>query len=131
MIRILPFLFLGVVLVTVPGSGRIAPAKEPGPGNSLEATLPVGKWNVDFTNGVAEVTDIFMFGDEGHATVDEPRRKSRGRVVAQGSAFVLTYNDDRAERWTPVGKRYVVEHWFPASRLPTGTPVLGIAERAP
>ena len=130
MIRLLLLLFLGVVIVAVPGSSRIAPAKEPGPGTSLEATLPVGKWNVDFTNGVVEVTDIFMFDSEGHATVDEPLRKSRGRVMAQGSAFVLTYNDDRTERWTPVGKRFVVEHWFPASRLPTATPVLGIAESA-
>jgi hypothetical protein len=129
MIRLLSVLFLGVVVIVVQGSGRIAPAKEPGPGNSLEATLPVGKWKVDFTNGVVEVTDIFMFDSEGHATVDEPLRKSRGRVVAQGSAFVLTYNDDRTERWTPVGKRFVVEHWFPGSRVPTGTPVLGIAER--
>jgi hypothetical protein len=87
-----------------------------------------GKWNVEFTNGVTEVCDIFNF-DGGHATVDEPRRRSRGTVVVQGGSVVITFNDDRVERWTAVGKRFVVEHWFPGSRFPTTNPVLGIAER--
>ena len=92
--------------------------------------MPVGTWNVEFTNGVQEVCDIFNF-DGAQVTVDESRRKSRGRVAVKGGSFVLTFNDDRIERWTSVGKRFVVEHWFPGSRFPSGTSVFGIAERAP
>jgi hypothetical protein len=87
-----------------------------------------GKWNVEFTNGVTEVCDIFDF-DGGHATVVEPRRRSRGTVVVKGGSVVITFHDDRVERWTAVGKRFVVEHWFPGSSFPTTQPVLGIAER--
>ena len=103
----------------------------PGPNNSPEAALPVGKWTVEFTNGVTEMCDIFKFDGGGHATVDEPRRKSRGTVAVKGGSVVITFNDDRVERWTSVGKRLVVEHWFPGSRFPTAPPVLGIADRTP
>ncbi len=41
---------------------------------------------------------------------------------------VIKFDDDRIERWTPVGKRYVVEHWFPSSQYRKTPPVLGIAE---
>ena len=57
--------------------------------DSQRAALPVGKWNVDFTNGVTEVCDVFNF-DGGHATVDEPRRRSRGKVVVKGGSIVMT-----------------------------------------
>ncbi|MSR60654.1 MAG: hypothetical protein EXS05_23945 [Planctomycetaceae bacterium] len=106
-------------------------AREVGPNNSTEAALPVGKWNVEFTNGVTEVCDVFNFDGGGHATVDEPQRTSRGTVVVNGGSVVMTFNDDRVERWIPVGKRFVVEHWFPGSRFPTATPILGIAELTP
>jgi hypothetical protein len=43
---------------------------------------------------------------------------------------VIVCDDDRVERWTAVGQRMVVEHWFPAAQFPSGTPVLGIAEWA-
>jgi len=105
-------------------------ASEAGPDNSPEAALPVGKWNVEFTNGVTEVCDVFNF-DGGQVTVDEPRRRSRGTVVVKRGSVVMTFNDNRVERWTRVGKRFVVEHWFPGSGSPTATPVLGIAERTP
>ena len=104
------------------------PANEAGPSNSPEAALPAGKWKVEFTNGVTEVCSI---GNGGEASVTEPQRRSSGMAVAKEGSVVITFNDDRVERWTPVGKRFVVEHWFPGSRLPTVTPVLGIAERAP
>lgn len=105
-------------------------ADESGPRNPPAAALPIGKWHVEFTNAVTEECDIFDF-DGGHVIVDEPRRKSRGIVTVQGGSVVMTFHDDRIERWTPVGRRFVVEHWFPGSRLPTAAPVLGIAERTP
>ena len=104
-----------------------APAKD---NNLTEAILPVGTWNVEFKNGVTEVCDIFNF-DGGHATVVEPRRSSGGTVVVNGDSVVITFNDDRVERWTSDGKHFVVEHWFPGSRFPNAAPVLGIAERTP
>ena len=98
--------------------------------STSEAALPVGIWKVEFTNGVVEECDIFKFDGNGHVFVAEPQRRKPGTMVAKEGSFVLTFTDDRVERWTPVGKRFIVEHWFPASRLPAATPVLGIAERA-
>jgi hypothetical protein len=54
---------------------------------------------------------------------------SRGRVELKGESVTITYRDDRVERWTPVGDRMVVEHWYPASKVPVIAPVLGIGER--
>ena len=103
------------------------PATEAGPNSSPEAALPIGKWKVEFSNGVTEVCQI---GNGGESTVEEPRRRSNGMAEVKGGSVVITFNDNRVERWTPVGKRYVVEHWFPASQVPVTTPVLGIAEAA-
>jgi hypothetical protein len=88
--------------------------------------LPVGKWSVEFSNGVREVCAV---SDGGECTVYEPRRAANGVAEVQGGSVVLRFQDDRVERWTPVGTRFVVEHWYPASRLPITSPVLGIAER--
>ena len=90
--------------------------------------LPVGKWKVEFTNGVIEVCDI---GNDGAASVEEPRRSAKGMAEEKDGSVVITYNDDRIERWIPIGKGYVVEHRFPASQVPAATPVLGIAEKEP
>jgi hypothetical protein len=49
----------------------------------------------------------------------------------KGGTVVIPLNHNRVERWTPVGNRCVVEHWFPSSQVPVVAPVLGIAERAP
>src|SRR4051794_32388075 len=76
--------------------------------------LPVGKWTVEFANGVTEVCEI---NKEGMASVVEPLRSSKGKVEVRGSAFLIIFEDDRGERWTPVGRRMIVEHWFPASLL--------------
>ena len=89
-----------------------------------EAGLPIGRWNVEFANGVMEKCVICK---AGIATVVEPRRTSGGKAVVRANSAVITFDDDRVERWTHVGKRFVVEHWFPGSRFPNGTPVLGIA----
>jgi hypothetical protein len=87
-----------------------------------------GKWTVEFTNGVTEVCRI---GKDGEASVEEPLRRSDGTAVVQGGSVVITFQDDRVERWTAVGKRVVVEHWFPGARFPTAPPALGIATRTP
>lgn len=86
----------------------------------------VGKWTVEFTNGVRQKCEVTK---EGKATVEEPLRSSPGKVVMQGGSILIQYEDDRAERWTAIGNRFIVEHWFPASQLPTGTAVIGIADR--
>jgi hypothetical protein len=120
MSRCFVFLAAAVVLVVPLVSGG-KPPEPPRP----ETTLPVGRWAVEFANGVKEVCEI---GKDGSASVVEPARTSAGKAALKGGSVVIVYEDDRVERWTPVGKRLVVEHWFPASALPTVTPVLGIAE---
>jgi hypothetical protein len=84
-----------------------------------------GKWNVEFSNGVKEVCQIRT---DRAASVAEPLRTSSGKVEIKDGSVVIVYQDDRVERWTPVGKRMVVEHWHPGAPFPSGTPVLGIAD---
>ncbi|MCY2967131.1 MAG: hypothetical protein NT069_26420 [Planctomycetota bacterium] len=91
------------------------------------ASLPVGKWSLTFANGVRQTCEI---GPDGAASVVEPLRTSKGKAVVSGDSIVVTFEDERVERWTPVAERLVVEHWHPAIRIPVSTPVLGIAERA-
>jgi hypothetical protein len=86
-----------------------------------------GKWNVEFTNGVKEVCEVRQ---DRTASVAEPLRASNGKVEVKDGSVVIAYQDDRVERWTPVGKRMVVEHWYPGAQFPSGAPVLGIAEVA-
>jgi len=101
-----------------------APADPPAPPAPAD---PVGKWRVVFANGVVETCTF----DQGRATEAEPLRQSTGKPVAQEGSVVIAFEDDRTERWTPVGKRFVVEHWFPSSAYPAGRPVVGIAKRLP
>jgi len=89
--------------------------------------LPAGSWAVEFSNGVKQVTEVRK---DRSASVVEPQRTSPGKATDKGDQTIIRYDDDRVERWTRVGNRWVVEHWFPASELPNGTPVLGIAEEA-
>lgn len=92
------------------------------------AILPVGKWNVAFANGVNQVCEIRQ---DGAASVVEPQRTASGKATAvKGGSVTLVFEDDVIERWTPVGKRYVVQFCHPGSQLPTVTPLLGIADRA-
>ena len=103
----------------------------------LPATF-VGKWSIEFANGVKETCEIRA---DGTASVVEPRRNSKGLAAFQGKALVVAFEDDRVERWSLVGKRMVVEHWAqsnplwaghpPLRPVPTSAPILGIAERAP
>ena len=122
MSRLHILLVLGACLVFPWVSGGKTPAPSP---PAADSGLPVGRWKVDFANGVSQVCEVRK---DGTASVVEPRRTAGGKATLKGSSVVIVYDDDRVERWTPVGKRLVVEHWFPASQLPTATPVLGIAE---
>jgi hypothetical protein len=92
------------------------------------ATLPVGTWKVEYAN---EVTEVCNFQGDGMTAVVEPVRIA-GKAVVNGCSIVMVFDNGRVQRWTPVGKRFVVEHWFPGSQFPTVTPgTQGIAERAP
>jgi hypothetical protein len=123
--RLILLLALGAALTIAPGLWGDDP-RPVGLGD-VQGAPAVGKWKVEFANGVVQESHIRRDGD---ASVEEPRRRSNGTAQAQGGALVITFDDDRVERWTPVGTRFVVEHWFPGLRLPTTTAVLGIAERA-
>src|SRR3954464_12588303 len=70
--------------------------------------LPVGRWPVEFANGVVEICEVRQ---DGTATVAEPLRTSSGRITARDGGFVRVFDDDRIERWRPVGRRMLVEHW--------------------
>jgi RNA polymerase sigma factor (sigma-70 family) len=111
----------------VHGAGSEKPGR-PGEAQTAPAALPVGRWVVLFANGVSEDCTIRK---DGTASVAERGRASSGKAAGTSGSVVITYEDDRVERWTPVGRRQVVEHWFPASRYPKATPVLGIAEALP
>jgi hypothetical protein len=103
----------------------IPPAPE---AENVGPTIPAGKWVVTFSNGVVETCEV---AQDGMVSVSEPRRSSRGKAEAKDDAVVVPFEDDRVERWTPVGNRFVVEHWFPASAYPAGARVLGITKRSP
>ena len=113
-------LFVLVIALAVPfvaaGDPPTPPATE---------GLPTGKWKVEFANGVIEVCAF----DEDKATEVEPLRSSNGNATLTDGAVVVAFEDDRTERWTKVGKRWVVEHWCPSSAYPAGKPVLGIAQQ--
>jgi hypothetical protein len=120
-----PVVLVCAALLAALGPCEGASAKDGGP---PKAALPVGRWKVEFANGVTEVCAI---GNGGESSVEEPRRRCVGMAAVKGGSVAITFGDDRVERWTPVGGRYVVEHWFPASQVPVTAPVLGIAQRAP
>src|SRR5262245_11329097 len=99
--RLLPLMLVCAALAVAPGSPGAVPAED---GKPPETSLPVGKWKVEFSNGVKEVCDV---GNGGESSVEEPQRRSVGMAVVKGGSVVITFGDDRVERWTPVGKRYV------------------------
>jgi hypothetical protein len=103
------------------GDPPAPPAKNPSPDTKF-----VGKWMVTFSNGVIESCEV---RDDGSASESETLRSSEGKVSNLAGAVVITFADDRVERWTAVDKRMVVEHWCPASAYPAGDKVMGIADR--
>ena len=108
----------------LPAAGY-APA--PLPKNRASVSRLAGRWTVKFANGVVETCEVRR---DGTASVTEPRRSSPGKAEDRGGAVVITFNDDRVERWTVRGGRVVVEHWFPASQYPSGARVRGAARRS-
>jgi hypothetical protein len=110
------------------GPPPLPPGPAPVPQPARQVALPAGTWKVEYANEVAEVCSVQA---DGAAAVVEPVRLA-GRAVVNGGAVVMVFDNGRVQRWTPVGKRYVVEHWFPGSRFPTAAPgTQGIAEPAP
>lgn len=86
-----------------------------------------GHWRAEFANGIVQT---YTLSADGSATVDAGAWHDTGTVEKGNGYFIVRFSEDRAERWTRVGGRMVIEHWFPASRLPTEPPVLGIAEQS-
>jgi hypothetical protein len=117
-----------VVAVAFTLTAAGAPRENGGAENPGPAAGVAGSWKVTFENRVIETCDIDA---GGAATETEPLRSSKGKAEPQGRAFVIKFEDDRVERWTPINGRAVVEHWFPAAQYPDGPRVLGIAERTP
>ena len=111
-------LFAVGVLLTLPLTSAGDPPKP-------EQPLPVGKWSVEFSNGVVEKVEIKK---DGTASVSEPARASDGKVTALAGSYLFVCEDGRIERWTPVGKRMVVEHWASIDQMSNGPPVKGIAD---
>ena len=89
--------------------------------------LPVARWNIEFANGVKEVCEVCK---DGSASVAEPRRSSIGKAEVKAGAIVLVFQDDRVERWTPVGATDNRRALGDERQFPSGTPVLGIGEVA-
>jgi hypothetical protein len=117
----LRFVIPAALVIAIPAGGAPRLSDPPAP-----PALPVGKWRVEFANGVVQTCEVQA---DGTARVSEPLRTADGRARTDGGHVVVEYADDRAERWTRVGPRWVVEHWYPGARLPTAAPVVGIAER--
>src|SRR5262245_58019020 len=98
----------------------------PPPEARPEASIPAGRWKVEYANGVTEICDVQR---DGTALVVEPVRIP-GKAAVSGPAVLMLFENGRAQRWTPVGSRFVVEHWFPGTQFPTtAAGVLGVAER--
>ena len=126
-----PFAVLVLAIPQVLGRGGphpLPPGPAPLPQLHRQATLPVGTWKVEYAN---EVTEVCNFQKDGTTAVVEPVRIA-GKAVVNGGSIVMVFDNGRVQRWTPIGKRFVVEHWFPGAQFPTATPgTQGIAERTP
>jgi hypothetical protein len=115
---------VAVLLVALVVPAFAAPRRD-GPAAAGPDGVPVGKWRVEFANGVVETC---TFAD-GKVTEMEPLRRSTGKPAVQDGSAVIAFEDDRTERWTVVGDQWVVEHWCPSAAHPAGRPVVGIAKR--
>lgn len=118
-----PLLIVAALTITLPHSGRPPPP----PAQNAERSF-AGSWTVRFANGVVESCTI---KDDDTVSVSEPKRSATGKAETKDGVMTIQFKDDRVERWTAIGKRMVVEHWFPAAMYPDGPRVLGIAERCP
>jgi hypothetical protein len=116
------FVTCAALLLALPVAGdRPAPQGK----NDGTPSRFVGRWTVTFANGVVEKCDVRA---DGTVRESEPKRSAVGKAEIKDDSLVITFADDRVERWTAVDKRMVVEHWFPAAAYPVGARVLGIAD---
>ncbi len=69
----------------------------------------VGRWKVQFANGVKEAVRI---GSDAKTLVSQPERTAAGSVEVRDRSVVISYQDDRVERWT-LG---FVQKQFPSQR---------------
>jgi hypothetical protein len=88
----------------------------------------VGRWNTEFANGIHEEHEL---RPDGTVTVRniEQNWSCEGRMTFDGQQVTITYDNERIERWTPVGSRMVLEHWRPASQIPIQPALFGIGTR--
>jgi hypothetical protein len=119
----LRILILGITAATLALLLPLVRAYAPAPRGS---DLPVGRWTIEFANGVKEDCDV---NKDGATSVVEPLRSSTGKAEVKDDSVVLIFEDDRVERWTPVGAKMVVEHWAASAQFPAGKPVLGIGRK--
>jgi hypothetical protein len=117
------------LMLLVAAATLARPLSSPGvpPPAPARASVPVGRWSIEFANGVKEVCEVRK---DRTASVVESLRSSTGKAEVKDGSLVLVFQDDRVERWTAVGARMVVEHWAASAQFPCGTPVLGIGEVA-
>jgi hypothetical protein len=94
--------------------------------DARQTGLPIGRWQIQFANGVLEICKIRQ---NGTTSVVEPKRASEGRVEIKDGSVLLTFRDQRIERWTWHGRQILVEHWCPGNEYPNAKPVRGLAER--
>lgn len=118
---------LRITILTVSALGFSWPATAYAPVPFPQVSSLAGRWTVSFANGVIETCEV---NRDGSAHVVEPNRASPGAAVVQGAAVVITFRDERVERWTRIGGEVVVEHWFPAATYPNGPKVKGVGRRA-
>lgn len=85
-----------------------------------------GTWWTKFANGVNQRNTMRQADCRGG---NDHGWSSEGKIDHDNGRIIVTYDDDRIERWTRVRHRMVVEHWHPASAYPDATPIVGIAER--
>lgn len=116
---------LAAVLSLALLSSAFTPAPPPEPPR-VNASLPPGKWRVQYANGVTEVCE---FRNDGTGAVVEPVRIARSKATVSGGSVTMVFENGRVQRWRPVGKRFAVEHWFPGSQLAASPGTLGSAER--
>lgn len=117
---------IAMAMITLIGTAKAdpsAPSKE----DRGRPLIPAGTWKIKFSNGVVEKCTVHP---DGTASVVEPLRSSAGKPNwEETESFVIVFADDRTERWTTVGNKIIVEHWYPSSRFPNGDRVLGIAKK--
>jgi len=112
-----PFIILTVLVGVAAGAPRL---RTPDPDH------PVGNWRIRFANGVIQTCQI---ANDGSAAAAEPLRQSPGKWKVVGRTVVITFDDDRIERWTKADGGWTVEHWCPTSAFGRDRPVVGTARR--